>query len=253
MLALRRILEGVREKSLPAILVFVDFCKAFDSINHAAMFKILKSYGIPPRLLDMIKLCYDNLKAKVKSQDGETEHFKIHAGVMQGDTLAPFLFITVLDHALSKAINGRELELGFTLQKRQSSRNLGKAICDLDFADDIVLLANEIGQAQELLTAVQRECRKVGLELNGKKTEVIYHNHDIKPLSTIDGTQIKQALTDRGEQDCKYLGCWNCQEREIQTRKALAWQSLNKLTKVWRSGLDPSSSCNYFRPPQSQY
>ena len=77
----------------------------------------------------MIKLCYENLKAKVKSVDRETDYFKIHAGVMQGDTLAPFLFILVLDHAMTKAINGRELELGLTLQKRQSSRNPGKAIC----------------------------------------------------------------------------------------------------------------------------
>ena len=66
---------------------------------------------------------------------------------MQGDTLAPFLFILVLDHAMTKAINGRELELGLTLQKRQSSRNPGKAICDLDFADDIVLLADDIERA----------------------------------------------------------------------------------------------------------
>ena len=195
----------------------------------------------------MIKLCYENLKAKVKSKDGETEYFKIHAGVMQGDTLAPFLFIMVLDHAMSKAINGREMELGFTLQKRQSSRNPGKAICDLDFADDIVLLANDIEQAKELLMAVQLECRKVGLELNDKKTEAMYFNQEIEPIFTVDGTQIKQALTDCGDQDCKYLGCWSCQVREIQTRKALAWQSLNKMSKVWKSKLNPKIKMLLFR------
>ena len=91
--------------------MFVDFCKAFDSISHTSMFSILESYGIPPKLLGMIKLYNDNLKAKVKSEDGETDYFKIHIGVMQGDTLAPFIFIAVLDHAMSKAINGRELGL----------------------------------------------------------------------------------------------------------------------------------------------
>ena len=246
-LALRRVLEGVREKSLPAILVFVDFCKAFDSISHASMFNILESYGIPPKLLGMIKLCYENLIAKVKSEDGETDYFKIHAGVMQGDTLAPFLLILVLDHAMTKAINGRELELGLTLQKRQSSRNPGKAICDLDFADDIVLLADDIERAKELLKAVQLECRKVGLELNDKKTEAMYFNNPISPISTVDGTPIKQAKTECGDQDCKYLGCWSCQDREIQTRKALAWQSLNKMSKVWKSKIDPKIKMLLFR------
>jgi len=44
--------------------------------------------------------------------NGETDVFDIAAGVVQGDTLAPFLFIIVLDYALRKAIDGREEELG---------------------------------------------------------------------------------------------------------------------------------------------
>ena len=53
-------------------------------------------------------------------------------------------------------------------------KNHGKAIFDLDFADNIVLLANDIEHAKELLKVVQLECRKVGLELNDKKTEAMY-------------------------------------------------------------------------------
>lgn len=43
------------------------------------------------------------------SPDGGTDYFKITAGVMQGDTLAPFFLVIVLDYALRKAIDGREL------------------------------------------------------------------------------------------------------------------------------------------------
>ena len=42
-LALRRIIEGVKKKQLPAVMVFIDFCKAFDSINHQTMFHILSA------------------------------------------------------------------------------------------------------------------------------------------------------------------------------------------------------------------
>ena len=120
-------------------MVFVDFSKAFDSINHQTLFEILLAYGIPKRLVEAIKLSYNSLKAKIKSPDGETEYFDIHAGVMQGDTLAPYLFVITLDYAMRQAINGRENELGFTIQPRKSSRNPAVSLCDLDFADDIVI------------------------------------------------------------------------------------------------------------------
>ena len=88
--------------------------------------------------------------------------FEITAGVLQGDTLAPFLFIIVLDYALRKAIAGREDGLGFTICPRKSRRHPKVTITDLDFADDISLLSDEIQQAQELLLRVEKECNKVG-------------------------------------------------------------------------------------------
>ena len=76
-----------------------------------------KANGVPPRILANIKLCYQNLKAKVISPDDNTDIFKIYVGVMQGDILAPFLLVTVLDFALRNAVNRVEKELGLTLNK----------------------------------------------------------------------------------------------------------------------------------------
>ena len=238
MLALRRIIEDIKRKQLPAVLVFIGFCKAFDSIHHATMFKVLQSYGIPPHILSAIKLCYQNLKAKVISSDGDTAYFKILAGVMQGDTLAPFLFVIVLDYALGQAIQGREEELGFTLHRRRSRRVPAVSICDLDFADDIALLSNQIEQARSLVHSVEQECKKVGLALNSSKTKAMYFNVDIEQLFTIDGNAIGQALTASGDQDFKYLGSWCDKDRDIHTRKALAWKSLHKMKRIWKSDLD---------------
>ena len=121
--ALRRILEGVQHKDLPAVLVFIDFCKVFESINHATLFEILRAYGIPPNLLKAFKLIYNNLRARIKTTEGDTDYFRMFAGIMQGDTLAPYLFVIVLDYSMAKAISGRENELGLTLQHRQSIRH----------------------------------------------------------------------------------------------------------------------------------
>ena len=175
-LALRRIIEGVKGNNLKAILTFIDFKKAFDSIHRGKMIRILKAYGIPPNLLQAIETMYTKTMAKVVSPDGETEMFEITAGVLQGDTLAPFLFIIVLDYALRKALNGKETELGFTISPRTSSRHPKQVITDLDFADDISLLSDEIEQAQELLLRVEKECNKVGLGINAKKTKGLPFN-----------------------------------------------------------------------------
>ena len=99
-LTLRRIIEGVKDGNLPAIITFIDFKKAFDTIHRGKMIKILRAYGIPPNILRAIEKMYTNTQAKVITPDGETEQFEITAGVLQGDTLAPFLFIIVLDFAL---------------------------------------------------------------------------------------------------------------------------------------------------------
>jgi len=105
--------------------------------------------------------------------DGETQQFDVFAGVLQGDTLAPYLFIIVLDDALRKATEGMEEELGFTITPKKSRRTPAVTLTDLDFADDMCLLSTEMDQAQHLLARNEMECEKVGLELNAKKTEVM--------------------------------------------------------------------------------
>ena len=92
------------------------------------------------------------------------------AGVLQGDTLAPYLL--VLDYALRQAIAGREEELGFTIIPRLSHRVHPVMLTDLDFADDIALISDVMVQAQELQSRVETECANVRLRLNPKKIDL---------------------------------------------------------------------------------
>ena len=78
-------------------------------------------------------------------------NFEIHAGVLQGDTLAPYLFIIVLDYFMIIALGNEEENLGFTIAQRRSRRHPAEILTDLDFADDIALLSDTLNQAQELL------------------------------------------------------------------------------------------------------
>ena len=247
-LALRRIIEEVKKGQLSAVMVFIDFCKAFDSICHLAMFAILEAYGIPTKIVNAIKEVYKNIKAKVKSPDGDTDYFDILAGVLQGDTLAPYIFVIVLDYAMRQAIEGKEEELGLTLYPRKSSRVPAKSITDLDFADDIVLLSNNIEQAKRLLNRVEQECKKIGLRMNAKKTKSMFFNATIEIILTDEGNSVKQALSEESlEQDFKYLGSWSEKTRDIIVRKALAWRSLHKLKPIWKSNLKRDLKIQLFR------
>ena len=88
---MRRIIEEITHYNKTAALIFVDFSKAFDSLNCDKMFEILELYGIPSEIINAIKVLYSNTKSTTLTPDGETEHFDILAGILQGDTLAPFL------------------------------------------------------------------------------------------------------------------------------------------------------------------
>ena len=73
------------------------------------------------KIINAIKVLYTNTIAKVLTPDGETEQFDILAGVLQGDTLAPFLFIMVLDYALRISLDSHN-SLGLLLKPKLSSR-----------------------------------------------------------------------------------------------------------------------------------
>ena len=81
---------------------------ATDSVNREKLFDILKAYGIPVQIVSAIVSMYYNTEAKVCSPDGETNFFTIHAGVLQGDALAPVLFIIALQYAMRSQLKATE-------------------------------------------------------------------------------------------------------------------------------------------------
>jgi len=94
---------------------------------------ILRLYGIPEQLIRAILSLYNG----ARTQYSLTDPFYLTKGVLQGDTLAPYLFVIIMDWVLRTAIPDSSLGYVFSLGAR---RKPGIYITDLDYADDIAIV-----------------------------------------------------------------------------------------------------------------
>ena len=239
-LTIRRIFEGVRAKNLQATILFIDFTKAFDSIHRGKMEQILLAYGVPKETVAAITILYRNTKVKERSPDGDIEYFDIVAGVLQRDTLAPYLFIICLDYVLRTSID-KIKENGFELTKKRSRRYPAKTITDADYADDIAILANTPNQAETLLHSLERAAAGIGLHVNAHKTEYMCFNQT-GDISTLERSSPK--LVDK----FTYLrSSVSSTEKDIDTRQMKAWTAIDKLSIIWKSDLTDKMKRSFFQ------
>ena len=177
---------------------------------------------------------------KVRSPDRNTEYFDIVVGVLQGDTLVPYLFIICLDYVLRTLID-KIKENGFELTKKRSRRYPANTITDADYADDIGILANTPNQAETLLHSLERAAAGIGLHVNAHKTEYMCFNQT-GDISTLDGTPLK--LVDK----FTYQGSSvSSTEKDIDTRFTKAWTAIYKLSIIWKSDMTDKMKRSFFQ------
>ena len=124
------------------------------------MKEILLKYGITEETVSAIMMLYKNTRSMVRSPDGDTPYFEITTGVLQGDTLAPFLFLICLDYILKTSLDNNR-ELGFTLTERKSRRYPAEQITDTDYADDIAVTSNTLKDANTLLLKIESAGKEI--------------------------------------------------------------------------------------------
>ena len=194
------------------------------------MEQILLAYNLPKETIAAIMIFYRNTKVKVRSPDGDTDYFDIVAGVLQGDTLAPYLFITCLDYVLRTSLD-KIKENGFELTKKRSRRYLAKTISDADYADDIAILANALAQAETLQHSLERAAAGIGLHVNAHKTEYKCFNQTDN-ISTLNGSSLKlvDKFTNQGSSV-------SSTRTDIDTRQTKAWTAIDRLSVIWKLDL----------------
>ena len=241
---IRRLIESVTAQTCPLAITFIDFTKAFDSVSRPFMFAVLRHYGVPKKIVDAISILYANSCAKVKTPKGEiSDPFDITTGVLQGDTLAPYLFIIVLDFVFKMA--SQSGNFGFTYCPRKSSRFCAKNISELAFADDVAILDNSVSQQQDHINAIEKSASSAGLQIAIKKTQSLLINCNaiqktgkIKIDNDDNYVMLKNQPLEVVSQ-FKYLGSLICQNgsalADFQRRKSLALTAFWKFRELWKS------------------
>lgn len=237
-LSARILLEGCRTHQKDIVVIFIDFKKAFDSVLRCRIPELLAFYNVPDVLINAIMSFYSSTSAFVRTHYGETDDFSTACGVLQGDTLSPFLFTLFIDYVFR--IICPDLS-GFTLDRRRSTRHSEKCVSDLSFVDDIAILTNSISEAQKTLDEVERVCLTVGLTINTTKTKFIALGIEQAHLSTSNG-DIERV------DSFKYLGSvLPSSSDDLNNRRGQAWAAIRGLNKIWASDVSTDVKLQLFR------
>nr|KAG5708303.1 hypothetical protein BaRGS_034334 [Batillaria attramentaria] len=137
--SLRIIVEQSLEWNSPLYINFIDYEKAFDSVDREALWKLLRHYGVPGKIISLIQCTYQDMSCRIAHAGQLSESFEVKTGVRQGCLLSPFLFLLVIDWIMKTTTAGRKNGIQWTLWTQ---------LDDLDFADDLALLSHSHSQMQ---------------------------------------------------------------------------------------------------------
>ena len=126
------IIEKAREFQKSIYFCSIDYAKAFDSVDHNKLWKILQEMEIPDHLTYLLRNLYAGQEATVRTGHGTTDWFQIRKGVCQGCMLSPCLFNLYAEYIIRKA-GMDESQVGIKIARRNMN--------NLRYADDTTLRA----------------------------------------------------------------------------------------------------------------
>ena len=196
-MAVKLLLGDARLRNMSLHGCFIDFRKAFDSVSWHSVEAALQFWHVPAKIITSIMSIYKGHFVQVRCGSACGTQIPIQKGVLQGDTLAPFLFVLIVDQILRKLPQERGIDVSILPQRLRSStrslvENTRVAVVALEYADDILLLSHTSSNLQELFDIIEREGKKVGLFINmGKaKTERFFVNDAAGSVKNDKGEEI---------------------------------------------------------------
>ena len=215
--ALNQIIEKSNEYNLPLCIGFIDYEKAFDTVEHFAIFEALRKTNVNETYINILQNIYNQATARVHLDKLVSTEFQIHRGVRQGDPLSPKLFTAVMEEVFKKA----EISEGVNVD--------GENLSNLRFADDVALLNETSKQMEKHMNNLNSESMKVGLKIHKGKTKYMTNYADNEDI--LIGQQKIEKVT-----EFKYLGqtthLKDTTKEEIYARIRAGWSCFGKNKEI---------------------
>ncbi|BHF72531.1 hypothetical protein SprV_0401559800 [Sparganum proliferum] len=205
--AVRQLQEKCQEMRLHLYSTFVGLKKAFDTVNHEGLWKIMQKFGFLERFTQMVPQLHDGMLARVTDNGVASEAFAVTNGVRQGCVLVLTLFSLMFSAILMDAYRDERPRTriayrtdGQLLNHRRihfQSRVSTTTLLELLFAYDCAVNATTEGDIQRSMYLFSAACGNFGLIINTGKTVVMHqpppntaaaHN---APQISVNGTQLQ--------------------------------------------------------------
>jgi hypothetical protein len=159
------IINCINEKKTTGIITFIDYEKAFDTVNWKFLTACLKAFNFGEKYITAIKTLYNNIETSVSNNGHNSRFFKPTRGIRQGCPLSALLFIFVVE-TLANSI-------------RKNPRIAGIKIGDTawkisQYADDTTFFLNDEHSLALVLLIIDMFAKCSGLQINRDKSEAIY-------------------------------------------------------------------------------
>ena len=124
------IIETRKLRKLSTFAAFIDFKKAYDSVNRFLLFQKLERLGISSKMLRALKSLYNNVQSCIKLNGFLSEWFPVNTGLKQWCVISPLLFNIFINDLIDAV---KKLNVGIDIGNEK--------ICILLYADDVVFLS----------------------------------------------------------------------------------------------------------------
>ena len=192
---MRKITEQFVKGGCTVNLCAIDLTKAFDKMDHHALFLKLMKRLIPSNLLDTLVYWFDNCWTCIKWDFITSNFYKLQYGIRQGSVLSPHLFAVYIDDLAENLPFSQKISL-------------------VMYADDILLIAPSVSELQKLLHFFEPELRWLGMSINAKKSCClrIGPRYDVvcANIQTSDGKVLPWV------KELRYLGVYIVQSRNFK-------------------------------------
>ncbi|MCG8033469.1 MAG: reverse transcriptase family protein, partial [Candidatus Thiodiazotropha taylori] len=160
---LTNIIETRKLKRKQTFAAFIDFKKAYDSVNRTLLWSKLEDIGIAGNILNVIKVIYNDVQYCIRLNGLHTDWFSVKTGLKQGCLLSPILFNIFINN-LVDAI--KSLNVGIDID--------GEMVGILLYADDLVLVADNETDLQLMLNTLSIWCTNNKISVNSEKSKIVH-------------------------------------------------------------------------------